>query len=59
MGVGYELNENVAVITLAGTSGEFPWGTKVEEHRINPETVAALNAALDKALANEAVQALS
>ena len=53
----YAASDGVAVITLGG-EGEFPWGTRCEEHRINFETVNALNAALDKALADATVQVM-
>lgn len=46
--VALELRDDgLAVITLIGGKGEFPWGTKKEEHRWNPVTVKALGAALD------------
>jgi len=31
MGVEYKCVDGVAVINLASTTGEFPWGTKIEE----------------------------
>jgi hypothetical protein len=55
-GVEYVASDGVAVITLAGVTGTLDWGTKIEEHRINMLTVDGLNAALDKALADETVQ---
>ena len=39
--------DGVAVLSLAAAEGEFPWGTKQEEHRWNPVLVGALNSALD------------
>lgn len=44
-----------AIATLHG-EGVLPWGTKVEEHRINPELVAGVNKALDDALSDPAVR---
>jgi len=40
-------DDGIAVLTLIGGGGEFPWGTKKEEHRWNPVTVKALGEALD------------
>ena len=55
MSIQYHVEEAVAVITLGGT-GKTSWGTAIEEHRINPQTVDGLNAALDRALADSSVQ---
>merc|ERR1712216_305237 len=57
MSVFTRLEDHVFVITLGG-SGITPWGTALEEHRINPGTVAALEEALDTALAHDSVQAV-
>jgi len=45
--VTLQFQDGVALVTLKATSGEFPWGTKREEHRWNPITVNALSEALD------------
>lgn len=45
--VALEFRDGVALVTLAGASGKFPWGTKREEHRWNPVTVKAFSDALD------------
>jgi enoyl-CoA hydratase/carnithine racemase len=46
--VSLEQRDGVALITLAGLEGKFPWGTGRAEHRWNPVTVSALGAALDE-----------
>jgi len=46
--VSLEQRDGVALITLAGLEGRFPWGTSRAEHRWNPRTVSALGAALDE-----------
>lgn len=48
----------MALITLCATGGAFPWGTKKAEHRWNPPLLAALDACLDAAEANQEIQAL-
>lgn len=53
-----EVVDGVAVVTLLSPdSQQFPWGTRVLEHRINPVLLEQLNAALDAA-EQEAVQAV-
>lgn len=42
-----ELKDGIALLTLIGDQGEFPWGTKREEHRWNLVTLGAINKALD------------
>jgi enoyl-CoA hydratase/carnithine racemase len=44
-----EIVDEVAVVTLLSPEGNFPWGTRVREHRINPWLIAQLSAALDAA----------
>lgn len=51
------VEDHVAVITLGG-KGTLPWGTNVEEHRLNPATVEGLNQALDQILDIPTVYAL-
>lgn len=51
--VSLEIRDGVALVTLTSTTGEFPWGTKKEEHRWNPVTVRALGKALDEVEKNE------
>lgn len=50
--VSLEMQDGIAIITLIGSEGSFAWGTKKEEHRWNPVTVAALGQALDVVEAN-------
>lgn len=45
----------VEVVTMGGT-GEFPWGTRKEEHRLNPQLVDGINKALDSAIEDPSVQ---
>lgn len=52
-----EVVDGVAVVTLLSPDSKFPWGTRVQEHRINPLLIEQLNAALDAA-EQEAVQAV-
>jgi len=44
----------VALVTMQGT-GVLPWGTNVEEHRINPQLIDGINRALDAALEDPSV----
>lgn len=44
-----EIVDDVAVVTLLTSEGQLPWGTRVQEHRINPWLLQQLNAALDAA----------
>jgi len=44
-----EMVDNVAVVTLLSPEGVFPWGTRIQEHRINRALITQLNAALDAA----------
>ena len=53
----FEVQDGVAVIRLRG-EGVSAHGTPLEEHRIGPTTIAALNDALDAALARDDVQAV-
>eukprot|EP00936_MAST-01D_sp_MAST-1D-sp1_P000614 g614.t1 len=53
----FEVEDGVAVITMRG-KGISPHGTPLEEHRIEPRTIAALNDALDAAIAHSGVQAV-
>jgi len=50
----------LAIVTLLGKDEQklSPWGARVCEHRINPQLVAELNAALDAVLANEMISAV-
>jgi enoyl-CoA hydratase/carnithine racemase len=49
--------DGVAVLTMGG-EGVSPWGTKLEEHRLNTEVIAAVENALDRVLADPNVRAL-
>ena len=53
----FEVEDGVAVITMRG-KGISRHGTSLEEHRIGPRTIAALNDALDAAIAHSGVQAV-
>ena len=53
-----EVADGVAVVTMADIDGTYEWGTQKKEHRWNPHTVAAFNAALDAVEANRAVGCL-
>eukprot|EP00746_Dinoflagellata_sp_MGD_P007421 gnl/MRDRNA2_/MRDRNA2_114689_c0_seq1.p1 gnl/MRDRNA2_/MRDRNA2_114689_c0~~gnl/MRDRNA2_/MRDRNA2_114689_c0_seq1.p1 ORF type:complete len:316 (-),score=68.04 gnl/MRDRNA2_/MRDRNA2_114689_c0_seq1:135-1082(-) len=44
-----EVIDNVAVVTMLSPEGNFPWGTRIFEHRINPLLVQQVNKALDAA----------
>jgi len=44
-----EVVDDVAVVTLLGPEGNFPWGTRIFEHRINRPLLDQVNAALDVA----------
>lgn len=44
-----DIVDKVAVVTLLSPEGSFPWGTRVQEHRINPLLIKQVNAALDTA----------
>jgi len=43
-----EVNDGVALLTMVGVEGAFPWGTRREEHRWNPIMVRAISSALDE-----------
>lgn len=47
--ISIEFCDDIALVTLLGEagSGAFAWGTRREEHRWNPVSVAALSKALD------------
>ena len=47
----------VGVITLAG-EGKLPWGTDGAENRLSPDTVNALNSALDAVERDESLHAV-
>eukprot|EP00457_Paulinella_chromatophora_P010858 gb/GEZN01010977.1/.p1 GENE.gb/GEZN01010977.1/~~gb/GEZN01010977.1/.p1 ORF type:complete len:265 (-),score=19.92 gb/GEZN01010977.1/:317-1111(-) len=53
----YKKVGNVAVITLVG-EGKESWGTRQEEHRINPVVINKLNQLLDQAEADAEVHGL-
>lgn len=44
-----EIHDNVAVVTMLSPEGNFPWGTRIFEHRINPLLLQQVNEALDAA----------
>mmetsp|Transcript_85900 Transcript_85900/g.277403 ORF Transcript_85900/g.277403 Transcript_85900/m.277403 type:complete len:301 (-) Transcript_85900:292-1194(-) len=44
-----EMVDGVAVVTMLGPDGQFPWGTRVFEHRINPLLMEQVHSALDAA----------
>lgn len=56
--VTLEIRDGVALLTLAGADGAFPWGTLRAEHRWNPATVTALGQALDAVEASDEVCAV-
>jgi len=43
------VNDGVAVVTMLGPEGQFPWGTRIFEHRINSLILQQMNSALDDA----------
>ncbi|CAE7619881.1 ECI1 [Symbiodinium sp. CCMP2592] len=47
-----EIVDDVAVVRLLAPEGQFPWGTRIFEHRINPMLIQQVNAALDVAEKN-------
>lgn len=52
-----QIVDNVAVVRFLSPEGQFSWGTRVWEHRINPSLIKQVNQALDEA-ENAGVQAL-
>jgi hypothetical protein len=56
----YDVEDGVAVVTLGCGIGDklSPWGTKEEEHRLEPRLVLALFKALERAELDSNVQAL-
>ena len=56
----YDVEDGVAVVTLGSGIGDklSPWGTKEEEHRLEPRLVLALFDALERAELDSNVQAL-
>lgn len=44
-----EMVDGVAVVTLLGPEGQFPWGTRIFEHRLNKSLLQQVNEALDAA----------
>lgn len=57
MDARFEVVDNIAVITLGG-EGLSPWGTRLEEHRINPTTIKALHKGLDEVEGRDDVHCL-
>mmetsp|Transcript_34551 Transcript_34551/g.82899 ORF Transcript_34551/g.82899 Transcript_34551/m.82899 type:complete len:295 (+) Transcript_34551:85-969(+) len=47
-----EIVDDVAVVRLLAPEGQFPWGTRIFEHRLNPLLIQQVNAALDVAERN-------
>jgi 1,4-dihydroxy-2-naphthoyl-CoA synthase len=53
----YKLSDGIAIISLGNSaSGESPWGTNEEEHRLEPRTVIGLSRALEQAENDDSVQ---
>lgn len=52
-----EMVDGVALVQMLAPEGQFPWGTRIFEHRINPLLIQQLNEALDFA-ESEGAQAL-
>eukprot|EP00434_Breviolum_minutum_P012745 symbB.v1.2.011234.t1/scaffold751.1/size165343/5 len=44
-----EIVDNVAVVRFLSPEGQFSWGTRVWEHRINPSLIKQVNKSLDAA----------
>mmetsp|Transcript_106852 Transcript_106852/g.189896 ORF Transcript_106852/g.189896 Transcript_106852/m.189896 type:complete len:286 (+) Transcript_106852:24-881(+) len=44
-----EMVDGVALVKMLAPEGNFPWGTRIFEHRINPLLIQQVNAALDEA----------
>jgi len=49
-----EIINGVAVVTMLGPDGQFPWGTRIFEHRLNKALLQQVNEALDAAESAEA-----
>jgi len=47
--VSSTIQDGVAIVRLLGPEGSFPWGTRIFEHRLNPQLLQELNEALDAA----------
>mmetsp|Transcript_50120 Transcript_50120/g.116987 ORF Transcript_50120/g.116987 Transcript_50120/m.116987 type:complete len:292 (+) Transcript_50120:85-960(+) len=44
-----EVVDGVAIVRLLAPEGQFPWGTRIFEHRLNPMLIKQVNSALDVA----------